>query len=179
MPKNNKEKPELFSKDFQKQWSPTHKYKHIHTGEYCTFESYVAEYLIIRREEAFSKSKPEYKFWTKGSKLYPAFVRQVKALHKLRKTYSEEIILGAIKSKHFEKIFYVGLYAKNYVGWTMNKVALEAIECYHKERQEQEKLKAQAELVKHVEVVEEKKDINRRINTPAGKKSILNNLRKL
>lgn len=179
MPKNNKDKPELFSKNFQKQWSSTHKYKHIHTGEYCTFECYVAEYLILRREEAFNKSKPEYKFWTKGSKLYPAFIRQVKALHKLRKSYSEQVILGAIQSNHFQKIFYIGLYAKNYVGWTMNPVALEAVECYHKEMEEQKRLEAQAEQVKHVDVKEEKKDTKRRLNTPDNKKSILNNLRKL
>jgi hypothetical protein len=61
----------------------------------------------------------------------------------------------------------------------MNKVALEAIECYHKEKQEQEKLRAEVEKARHTEVVEEKKDINRRTNTPSGKKSTLNNLRKL
>lgn len=133
-----KSKPKICERDYQKQWSETHKYKHIHTGEYCTFEAYVAELLILRKIDAFKEPKPAYKFWTKGEKLYPAFIRQLKATIKLRKKYEEEIILGAIKSKYFDKIFYLGLYEKNYVGWKMNPLALEAIECYHRERAEHE-----------------------------------------
>ena len=53
-----------FSKKYQKEWSETYKYKHIHTGEHCTFESYVAEYLILRWTEEFKMEKPSYKFWT-------------------------------------------------------------------------------------------------------------------
>ena len=146
-----KSRPKLFNQDYQKEWSETHKYKHIHTGEYCKFEAYVAEYLILRREEAFKKPKPAYKFWTKGDKLYPSFMRQLKAVIKLRKTYDEETILGAIQSHHFNKIFFIGIYEKNYVGWKFNPLALEAIECYHKECLEkkaiQEKAKQNSEPI--------------------------------
>ena len=177
MPK--KAKPKLFAKDFQKQWSPTHKYKHIHTGEYCTFESYVAELLILRKAEAFKEPKPSYKFWTKGDKLYPAFIRQIKAVTKLRKKYSEEIILGAIESTHFKKIFYFGLYEKNYVGWKMNPLALEAIECYHREVEEQEKKREQIKIANESVIKEqETQEVNIR-SKQLKKNSIMNQLRKL
>lgn len=178
---NKKPKPELFKKNFQKEWSETHKYKHIHTGEYCTFEAYIAEYLILRKIEAFKEPKPGYKFWTKGDKLYPAFIRQLKAVIKLRKKYSENIILGAIKSEYFNKIFYIGLYAKNYVGWKMNPLAAEAIECYHKEMLEVEKMKSiQIEANNNI-ITSEEKDIPTLRKTQSYKKSQnkLNNLRNL
>lgn len=176
-----KQKPKLFNQEYQKQWSETHKYKHIHTGEYCTFEAYVAEYLIIRKIEAFKEPKPAYKFWTKGDKLYPSFIRQLKATIKLRKKYSEEIILGAIKSKYFDKIFYLGLYAKNYVGWTMNTLALEAIECYHKEREQQEQKAQDNALIENIDIIEEenKKVQTRRTQSINKNKSIINKLRNL
>lgn len=174
-----KPKPKLFHKDFQKEWSDTHKYKHIHTGEYCTFEAYVAEYLILRKADAFKEPKPAYKFWTKGDKLYPAFVRQLKAAIKLRKKYSEETILNAIKSKHFKSVFYLGLYAKNYVGWQMNPLALEAIECYHKEEQELAKRQEQIKLANEniPQATQEPQQNRRKANLP--QKSIINKLRNL
>lgn len=52
MAKKKINKPELFNQDYQKEWSETHKYKHIHTGEHCTFEAYVAEYIVLRRAES-------------------------------------------------------------------------------------------------------------------------------
>ena len=174
-----KEKPKPFSQPYQQNWSETHKYKHIHTGEYCTFEAYVAEYLILRRAEAFKEPRPAYKFWTKGEKLYPAFVRQLKAIIKLRKKYDEDIILGAIKSTHFDKVFYVGLYAKNYVGWKMNPIALEAIECYHKERQEQQKQSEMKKLADNADVQQECKEVVRRKSSSYGKQKTLNQLRNL
>jgi hypothetical protein len=178
---DKKKKPALFNKKYQQEWSETHKYKHIHTGEYCTFEAYVAEYLILRKAEAFKEPRPAYKFWTKGDKLYPAFIRQLKAVIKLRKQYSEETILGAIKSKYFEKIFFVGLYEKNYVGWKMNSLALEAIERYHTEEIE---LANQKELINkakaNIELTEEKKPVSTRNNQyTTNKKSAINNLRNL
>ena len=174
-----KEKPQLFNKDFQKEWSETHKYKHIHTGEYCTFESYVAEYLILRKADSFKEPQPAYKFWTKGEKLYPAFVRQLKAIIKLKKKFSEETILGAIKSKYFEKVFYVGLYAKNYVGWKMNPLALEAIECYHKEMEELQRKKEDIKLANENIPESNQTSRTRRTQSYNNKNSSLNRLRKL
>lgn len=174
-----KEKPRPFSQSYQGEWSETHKYKHIHTGEYCTFEAYVAEYLILRKAEAFKEPRPAYKFWTKGEKLYPAFVRQLKAVIKLRKKYDEEIILGAIKSPHFSKVFYIGLYEKNYVGWKMNPIALEAIECYHKEREEQKKQSEIKKQADNAQVEVEQKQLTRRKNSSYAKQKTLKQLRDL
>lgn len=174
---SKKEKPELFAKDFQKQWSETHKYKHIHTGEYCTFEAYVAEYLILRKAEAFKESRPAYKFWTKGDKLYPAFIRQLKAVIKLRKKYSEEIILGAIQSKYFDKIFYVGLYAKNYVGWAMNPLAEEAVLRYHKEVIDKEEMKKIVEEANNMHIEDKEQTSQLRRTKSVNNKSIMNKLR--
>jgi len=174
-----KQKPKPFEKNYQKNWSEKHRYKHIHTGEYCTFESYVAEYLILRKIEAFNEQKPAYKFWTKGEKLYPAFIRQLKAALKLRKSFSEEIILGAIKSKHFDNIFYIGLYEKNYVGWKMNPLALNAIQRYHKEREELDKQKEISKQIDTIEIPTEKLEITRRKKAIQNKTGSLNRLRKL
>jgi hypothetical protein len=177
---NKKEKPKLYSKNFQKEWSEKHKYKHIHTGEYCTFESYVAELLILRKADAFKESKPAYKFWSKGEKLYPAFVRQVKAVIKLKKKFSEEIILGAINSKHFEKVFYIGLYAKNYVGWKMNPLALEAIECYYKETEERSRLQQTLKEANEKNIETKTTAVPTRRSSSYNKnKGSLNQLRKL
>lgn len=178
---SKKNKPKLFHKEFQKEWSETHKYKHIHTGEYCTFEAYVAEYLILRRAEAFKEPRPAYKFWTKGDKLYPAFIRQLKAAVKLRKKYSEETILGAIKSSYFEKIFFLGLYAKNYVGWTMNPLALEAIERYYKDEVAKENMRDNVKLSQNIDIQQEDITIqNRKSQYNAKKsKSTINKLRDL
>jgi len=173
---SKKEKPKLFNKEYQKQWSETHKYKHIHTGEYCRFEANIAEYLILRREEAFKKPKPAYKFWTKGDKLYPAFMRQLKAVVKLRKTYDEATILEAIQSPHFNKIFFIGIYEKNYVGWKFNPLALEAIKRYDKEHKDF--LKLREESKKEVNIEEpEPKDLKQRKKQYNSKKSSINKLR--
>jgi hypothetical protein len=176
----DKQRPKLFNQEYQKEWSETHKYKHIHTGEYCTFEAYVAEYLIIRKAEAFKEPKPSYKFWTKGDKLYPSFVRQLKAVITLRKKYSEKTILGAINSVHFAKVFYVGLYEKNYVGWKMNPLASEAIEKYHMEEQEHERLESIKKENETINIVEEVKEIRqRRTQQITNKQSVINRLRNI
>ena len=93
------EKPKLFHSEYQTKWSPTHKYKHQTTGEHCTFAAYLAEYLILRREEAFRNPKPPYKFWSKGEKLHLQFMRQVRAANKLLKKFDEKTILGAVNSR--------------------------------------------------------------------------------
>jgi hypothetical protein len=105
--KNNK--PELFKQSYQKEWSETHKYKHIHTGEYCTFEAYVAEYIVLRRAEKLNLGKPSYKFWTKGDPNHWLWKKQHGAAIQLKKKYSEEAILSAIKSKDFDNLLVIGI----------------------------------------------------------------------
>lgn len=118
-------KPELFNQNYQKSWSETHKYKHIHTGEYCTFEAYVAEFLILRRAEKLNLGKPSYKFWTKGDPLHWIWKKQHGAAIQLKKKYSEEAILSAIKSKDFDKLLVIGI--QNGRGYKINPEAEKVI----------------------------------------------------
>ena len=114
-------KPELFSKSYQKEWSETHKYKHIHTGEYCTFEAYVAEYIVLRRSDRLYLGKPSYKFWTKGDPLHWIWKKQYGAALQLKKKYSEEAILKAIQSKDFDRLLVIGI--QNGRGYKVNPPA--------------------------------------------------------
>lgn len=171
MPKKNK--PELFSQDYQKQWSETHKYKHIHTGEYCTFESYVAEYIVIRRSEKLNLGKPSYKFWTKGDPLHWLWKKQHGAAVQLRKKYSEEAILAAIQSKDFDKLLVLGV--QNGRGYKINPEAEKVIAKYH-QKIEAEKNKLEI----NVEVEIEKTLLETRTSTGYNdRKSVINKLRNL
>lgn len=171
MPKKNK--PELFSQDYQKQWSETHKYKHIHTGEYCTFESYIAEYIVIRRSEKLNLGKPSYKFWTKGDPLHWLWKKQHGAAVQLRKKYSEEAILAAIQSKDFDKLLVLGV--QNGRGYKINPEAEKVIAKYH-QKIEAEKNKPEI----NVEVEIEKPLLETRTSTGYNdRKSVINKLRNL
>ena len=171
-------KAKPFSQEYQKQWSETHKYKHIHTGEHCTFESYVAEFLILRRTEAFKMEKPSYKFWTVGDKYHDMFMRNMKAATGLKKKFKENIIIEAIKSDHFKKIYHVGLKAYGPRGWKYNQVALQAIKDYNNEVKAAAKIAKMA--AKSKPIVEEKEEAKvRRTQTYSTKKSTLNKLRNL
>lgn len=169
-----KQKPTLFNKPYQKEWSETHKYKHIHTGEHCTFEAYVAEYLVLRWTEAFKMDKPSYKFWTVGDKYHEVFIRNMKATNSLKKKFEEHIILEAIRSNHFEKIFHIGLKAYGPRGWKYNPVAVEAIKQYNKDKKESDK-KTEIEIVEQ----KEKPNTIRRKNTFTKNQSTINKLRNL
>lgn len=172
-----KQKPKLFNKEYQKSWSETHKYKHIHTGEHCTFEAYVAEYLILRWTDSFKMDKPSYKFWTVGDRYHEPFMRNMKALNSLKKKFPENIILEAIRSKHFEKIYHIGLKAYGPRGWKYNPVAIQAIKEYNREIEESVSIKkTQAEF--KIEEVPEPEQKTRRTQT-SNKKSIINKLRNL
>jgi hypothetical protein len=138
-----KKKPELFNRDHQKQWSETHKYKHIHTGEYCTFEAYVAEYIILRRAEKLNLGKPSYKFWTKGDPLHWMWKKQHGAALQLKKKYGEEAILQAIKSKDFDKLLVLGI--QNGRGYKVNPEAEKVVQKYYNKIQE-EKTKVEVNL---------------------------------
>lgn len=172
-----KEKPKLFNKSYQKEWSEEYRYKHIHTGEYCNFESYIAEYLILRWTDAFKMDKPSYKFWTVGDKYHDMFVRNMKAARGLKKKFAEKIIIEAIKSEYFKNIYHVGLKAYGPRGWKYNQVALQAIKDYHRAVKESEKKKNKPE---ETEIKEEKKDVVRRTKSmPNKKQSLINKLRNL
>lgn len=125
------EKPKLFNKSYQKNWSETHKYKHIHTGEYCTFEAYVAEYIVLRRAEKLNLGKPAYKFWTKGDPNYWLWRKQLGAARQLKKKYSEDSILKAIKSKDFDRLLVLGV--QNGRGYKINPEAEKVIAKYYQE----------------------------------------------
>ncbi len=167
------DKPELFSQNYQKKWSETHKYKHIHTGEYCTFEAYIAEYIVIRRSEKLNLGKPAYKFWTKGDPLHWMWKKQHGAAVQLKKKYSEEAILQAIQSKDFDRLLVLGI--QNGRGYKINPEAEKVIAKYHK-KIEEEKNKPQVNL--------EAKEENTPLETRASgsyntKRTTLNKLRNL
>jgi hypothetical protein len=139
-----KAKPKLFNREYQTKWSETHNYKHIHTGEYCTFESYVAEFIVLRRAEKLNTGKPSYKFWTKGDPNYWFWKKQHGAAIQLKKKYSEEAILAAIKSKDFENLLALGV--QNGRSYKINPAAEKVIAKYQKlidEKIEKDKMKNQ------------------------------------
>jgi len=174
-----KDKAKLFNKDYQKRWSETHCYKHIHTGEHCTFEAYLAEYLVLRWTEAFKMEKPSYKFWTEGDKYHKAFMKNMKAAQGLKKKYDNATILAAIRSEHFEKIYHIGLNARNPRGWKYNPVALEAIKRYDKEFKDWLKSSEQSVKANEEQVEPEQKTFKTRKKQYSNKKSSINKLRDL
>lgn len=170
------DKPKLFNQSYQKEWSETHKYKHIHTGEHCTFEAYVAEYLVLRRAEKLNLGKPSYKFWTKGDPNHWLWKKQHGAAIQLKKKYSEEAILTAVKSKDFEKLLVIGIQDKN--GYKINPAAEKVIAKY--QRQLDEKQQSNIQTIEAPVVFEEKQ-----VETRVGKgyntsnKSTINKLRNI
>lgn len=169
------QRPKLFSQDCQKQWSETRKYQHIHTGEYCTFEAYVAEYIVLRRAEKLNLGKPSYKFWTKGDPNHWLWKKQHGAAIQLKKKYSEEAILSAIRSKDFDRLLVLGI--QNGRGYKVNPEA-EKVVAKHQNLIEQSKQKTNID--ENAEVV--RPDLQTRQQktyTNSNKKTTLNKLRKL
>jgi len=169
-----KEKPSLFSQDYQKEWSETHRYKHIHTGEYCTFEAYVAELIVLRRAEKMKLPKPGYKFWTKGDPNHWLWKKQLGAARQLKKKYCEEAILQAIKSKEFEGLLVLGI--QNGRSYKVNPLAEKVVALYHKKIEESKKKPPQVDI----DIVEEIKEVRtRRTQSIVKNKSMINKLRDL
>lgn len=167
----HKRKPELFNQSYQKEWSETHKYKHIHTGEYCTFEAYVAEYIVLRRAEKLNLGKPAYKFWTKGDPNHWLWKKQHGAALQLRKKYSEEAILTAIKSKDFDSLLVIGI--QNGRGYKVNPLAEKVIAKY------QSKLDA-TNISVNLETNSDQQPLETRQSLGYNKKNVtMNSLRKL
>jgi len=172
-----KKKPKLFNKEYQKQWSNKHKYRHIHTGEHCTFEAYVAELLVLRWTDAFGMDKPSYKFWTVGDKYHNVFMRNMKALQCLKKRFEEKIIIEAIRSSYFKKIYHIGIKAYGPRGWKYNKVAIEALTEYNKEKKATQENKNQKEF--DIEKTDQEPKNIRRKSFSNKNKSAINKLRNL
>ena len=173
-------KPRLFSKEFQKEWSEEYSYKHIHTGEHCTFEAYLAELLILRWTDAFKMDKPSYKFWTVGDKYHDMFMRNMKASKGLKNKFEEKLILEAVKSKHFDKIYHVGLKCYGPRGWKYNQLAVKAIENYKKEVKALSKSKEIEQQTNELDVVQNVEDTRiRRTQSIVKTKSMINKLRDL
>ena len=173
-----KKKPKLFNKKYQREWSEEYRYKHVHTGEHCTFEAYIAEYLVLRWTETFKMDKPSYKFWTKGDKYHDVFMRNMKAARQLKKKFDPPTIIAAVRSKYFEKVYHIGLKAHSPAGWKYNPVAIEAIKKYHKEHTDF--LKLCDETAKETDTNEvESKKLQGRKKQYSNKKSSINKLRDL
>jgi len=168
-----KKKPALFNKTYQQQWSETHKYKHIHTGEYCTFEAYVAEYIVLRRSEKLNLGKPSYKFWTKGDPLHWLWKKQYGAALQLKKKYGEEAILQAIKSKDFDKLLVLGI--QNGRGYKINPEAEKVIQKYYNKIKEEE-----SKIEINLEAQEKNKELETRPSVSYNKgRASINQLRNL
>lgn len=169
-----KDRPQLFSQDYQKEWSDTHKYKHIHTGEYCTFEAYVAEFIVLRRAEKMKLPRPGYKFWTKGDPNHWLWKKQLGAARQLKKKYSEEAILQAIKSKEFDGLLVLGI--QNGRSYKINPLAEKVVALYHKKMDEASKKPPPVDI----DIVEEVKEVRtRRTQSVVKNKSMINKLRDL
>ena len=122
--------------------------------------------------------KPSYKFWTKGDKYHDVFMRNMKAARQLKKRFEPALILAAVRSEHFEKIYHIGLKAHNPAGWKYNPVAIEAVKRYHKEREDSLKLSKESNKEAVIEEPESK-TLKHRNRQYANKKSSINKLRKL
>jgi hypothetical protein len=80
------------------------RYKHQTTGGYCTCAAYVAEAMCIRNAENKNEGSLPYKFWNKKPWDW-TFKRQLIAANKILKDCPEEVLVKAIGSPQFKKIF--------------------------------------------------------------------------
>ena len=170
-----KKRPKLFHQEYQKEWSETHKYKHIHTGEYCTFEAYVAEFIVLRRAEKMTLPKPGYKFWTKGDPNHWLWKKQFSAAIALKKKYSEEAVLQAINSPEFDRLLVLGIQNGN--SWKINPLAEKVVSLYYNKIEEAKH--KQKQLPIDIEEPEKEEVKTRKKQSYTKNKSSLNKLRDL
>ena len=156
-------------------------YKRITCEDYCTFEDHLAEYLIIRWTDEFKMDKPPNEFWKIPGKYQEMYSRNMKAIKSLRKKYEDSLIYSAVKSKHFKKIYHIGLKCYGPRGWKYNPLAIEAIKRYNKELKHIMKLAEATTEQEDAPVVEEKnkKPKTRRTKSFVKDKSMINKLRDL
>jgi hypothetical protein len=152
------------------------KYKRITTEGYCTFEDYIAEWLIIRWTDQFKMDKPPCEFWKIPGKYEEMYQRNMKAAKSLHKKYDPLVICAAIKSEHFNKIYHIGLKCYGPRGWKYNPLAIEAIKRYDKEYKQLLKVAEQKD--KPVEQ-KETKPLQSRKQKYSNKKTSINKLRDL
>jgi hypothetical protein len=167
------DKPVLFNREFQKEQSDKYKFKHIHTGEYCTFEAYVAELVVLRRAERLGMEKPSYKFWTKGDPNHWLWLKQLNAARALSKKYSEEAVLSFINSKDFNKFLLLGVQKGKGRGWEINQAIIPLVEKHQKI------IEDNIEKQKNAPIIEVKENPEVRKAVHGSKKNILNKLRSL
>jgi len=154
------------------------RYKRITCEGYCTFEDYLAEWLIIRWTDEFKMDKPPNQFWNIPGKYQEMYHRNMKAARSLAKKYEPSLIFAAIKSKYFKNIYHIGLKCYGPRGWKYNPLAVEAIKRYDKEHKHIMKLaEATAEQEEtQVEQVEQKQ-LKARTKQYSSKKTSINKLR--
>jgi hypothetical protein len=103
----------------------------------------------------------------------------MKAARGLKKKYDNATIIAAIRSKHFENIYHVGLKAYGPRGWKYNQVALEAIRRYDKEFKDLLKASEESAKAEEAQVEPEQKKLETRKKQYSNKKSSINKLRDL
>lgn len=107
------------------------KYKHKTTGDHCTCAAYVAEIMCLRNAQNKNKGSLPYKFWNKKPWNW-TFKRQLLAATKLLKEYPEEVLVKAVDSPEFSRIFSLN-----------NSKALPIIKKYNVEHQNSQKKEKQ------------------------------------
>jgi len=80
------------------------RYQHQTTGDHCTCAAYVAEMMCLRNAENKNKGSLPYKFWNRKPWDW-TFKRQLIAANKILKDCPEEVLVKAIGSPEFKKIF--------------------------------------------------------------------------
>tara|TARA_R100000808_G_scaffold24652_1_gene57380 strand:- start:267 stop:728 length:462 start_codon:yes stop_codon:yes gene_type:complete len=80
------------------------RYKHKTTGDHCTCAAYIAEIMCLRNAENKNKGSLPYKFWNKKPWNW-TFKRQLLAATRLLKEYPEEVLVKAVDSPEFSRIF--------------------------------------------------------------------------
>jgi hypothetical protein len=153
------------------------RYKRITCEDYCKFEEYIAEWLIIRWTDEFKMDKPPNEFWNIPSKYQEMYDRNMRAAKSLKKKYDEALIFAAIRSKHFNKIYHIGLKCYGPRGWKYNQLAIEAIKRYNKEFKQA--LKLAEKQPSDNEVEKEDRPSVRRSKSFTKNKSMINKLRDL
>lgn len=155
-------------------------YPRITVEGFCPFEDHLAEYLILRWTDEFKMDKPPCEFWNIPGKYQEMYRRNMKAIASLRKKYECNVIYSAVKSKHFEKIFHIGLKCYGPRGWKYNPLAIEAIRRYDKELKQIMKLAEAAADQEEAPVVEEEKEpVKSRKKAFSNKKTSIRKLRDL
>jgi hypothetical protein len=128
----------------------------------------------LRRAEKLNDGKPSYKFWTKGDPLHWLWKKQHGAAVQLKKKYSEEAILSAIKSKDFDRLLVIGI--QNGRGYKVNPEA-EKVIAKHQRSIDDEKNKTIVNLDQQVE--EKKLETRATQSYNTGKKPTISQLRNL